>query len=314
MATVVSPIEAHPPTQRAPIQRALLDDRRNTLQLLAKQVQSIERSGRNAAVERRISSGCREIDHCLPEGGYLSGSLVEWLCDGSGTGAQSLALHVAKQAMEGGKYLLVVDRGRRFYPLAAVSLGLPLDRIIVVQPQQESDALWSIDQGLRSTAVGAVLAQVDRLDDRDARRLQLAAEQGGGLGLLTRQARTAQGVPSWAEVQWHVQPRPVQAFSGGEAKNGRGEKYANVRALDLKLLRCRGGRPGARLSLIMDGDRGGILRWDDRVKNPFTDMTRTEGFRYASQSALCLATELAMPTHASTRPVAHRAPVRVAGA
>ncbi len=275
-------------------------DRHQTLQALTKQVRSLELAGRRGE-SGRISSGCVEIDGCLPGGGYSPGSLVEFLSDGAGNGGQWLAFQAAKGAIEGGKYLLVVDPYRRFYPWGSLGLGLPLERMIVVHPHSSSDVLWAIDQGLRSTAIGAVVSSLDRLEDRDARRLQLAAEQGGSLGLLSRPSRLARGLPSWAEVQWHV--------AAQRWKLGTTEDRVNCRRMELQLLRCRGGTPGARLKLILDGERGGVVRCEE-----VREVSKAEGIRYASQGAVCLAAELAMPTHVARGSVVDRAPLRAAGA
>jgi protein ImuB len=77
-----------------------------------------------------------------------------------------------------------------FYPPAAVALGIPSERMVIFRKQRghtRSDFLWAIDQALRSGAIAAVVAEIgDWLDPADGRRLQLAAEIGGAIGLLVR--------------------------------------------------------------------------------------------------------------------------------
>ena len=51
------------------------------------------------------------------------------------------------------------------------------------------------------------MCDVDRLSPQACRRLQLAAEIGGGLGILLRPAQ-ARGQPSFAEYRFLVQPLP----------------------------------------------------------------------------------------------------------
>ncbi len=120
--------------------------------------------------------------------------------------------------------------------------GIDLKRVVIVRPGSLTDRLWAIDQALRSPAIVAVIAEVEHLDDRAARRLQLAAERGGGLGLLVRSLRQ-HGQPSWAEVQWQV--RPLM-------------ESANVphRQLELQLLRARGGRTGMRAQVQINATSG----------------------------------------------------------
>jgi hypothetical protein len=194
------------------------------------------------------------LDAILPEGGLRRGWLVEWLAGGISSGAPLLALLAARQACRDGKMLLVVDRARRFYPPAAAAWGIDLARLAVVQPASEADELWAIDQALRCRGVGAVWSRRGRLDDRDFRRLQLAAESGGTLGLLVRPA-SVRGEPSWAHVQLLVstvgQPSSLPVFSPvGEHGGWR---------LRVEVTRCRGGHVGQAVELEIDERTGGIV-------------------------------------------------------
>ena len=107
--------------------------------------------------------------------------------------------------------MVVLDRTGEFYPLAAVAQGIEPARLIVVHPGNKADHTWALDQALRCPAVAAVVAWPEsldgKLDGRTFRRLQLAAEQGGGLGLLIR-PESVRCQPSWADVRLLVEPLP----------------------------------------------------------------------------------------------------------
>ena len=125
---------------------------------LAHQIRTIEMSGHlGSKKSASISSGSQELDACLPNGGYLPGTIIEWLEHVPGSGGYYLAFAAARHAIADGKYLVVVDPQQRFYPPAARSMGIPIERMIVLRPQNEADVLWSIDQVLRCSAVGAVV-------------------------------------------------------------------------------------------------------------------------------------------------------------
>ncbi|HUP77896.1 MAG TPA: hypothetical protein VM260_04975, partial [Pirellula sp.] len=172
------------------------------LEQLSRQIREMETAGRPA--QECISSGCSTMDRHLPNGGYARGSMLELLRNGPGSGVSSIALMMARQAIVDGKYLVVVDPQRQFYPPAMKSLGIPLERVIALQPANHADAIWGLAQVLRCPAVGAVIAELGTLEERISRKLQLAAEQGGGLGIFLRDARSARSQPSWADVQWLV--------------------------------------------------------------------------------------------------------------
>lgn len=215
---------------------------------LAREVKHIEVSGRVSATQfgrsaRLFSSGCSEIDRCLPSGGYDSGTVIEYLQTCSGSGATTLALTVAREALAvTDRFCVLVDWRQQFYPPAAAALGIDLKRLVIVRPRSLAERLWAIDQALRSPAIVAVVAEVEHMDDRAARRLQLAAERGGGLGLLVRGASSRQH-PSWAEVQWHVRPLTNRSAH---------------RQLELQLMRVRGGRAGTSVRVQINASHGRV--------------------------------------------------------
>ena len=234
---------------------------------LTRQIREMETAGRPD--QARIPSGCHAMDRHLPHGGYARGSILELLRSGSGTGVTSIALLIARQAIVEGKYLVVVDPQRQFYPPAMKSLGIPMERVIALQPTNHADAIWGLAQVLRCPAVGAVIAEIGTLEDRIARKLQWATEQGGGLGVFIRDALSARSQPSWADVQWSVRAAL---------------QHQAARWFHLELTRCSGGRTGARVSVGVN-DHG---QW--------IEATSDQKAIYEHASAMHLATQLAQPT------------------
>ena len=163
-------------------------------------------NARRPAGAARASTGCPELDRLFPGGGVARGTLVEWLAQGAGGGAMWLALIAAREACQGHGPLVVIDSGGTFYPPAAVRAGIDPERLIVVRATMARDENWALDQALRSSGVGAVLCMTDRLKQRTARRLQLAAETSGGVGFLVRPA-AVRGEPCWSEVRLLVESR-----------------------------------------------------------------------------------------------------------
>ncbi len=152
-----------------------------------------------------IGSGCAALDRLFPDGGVRRGSLVEWIESRPGGGAGSLALQFARQACRHDGMLVVMDRWAQVYPPALAAWGIDLARVILVRPNDLQEELWCWDQALRCTAVAAVWGELRQIDSRAFRRLQLAVEGQGGLGLLLRPA-AARAEPSWADVRVGVEP------------------------------------------------------------------------------------------------------------
>jgi cell division inhibitor SulA len=72
---------------------------------------------------------------------------------------------------------------------ALAQQGIELSRLIVVRPPSATEALWAAEQALGSGVCAAVLLWLKGTDDRWLRRLKLAAEAGGALGVLFRPER-----------------------------------------------------------------------------------------------------------------------------
>ncbi|HEV7226425.1 MAG TPA: hypothetical protein VGN42_27210 [Pirellulales bacterium] len=183
---------------------------------------------------KRITTGIEALDRLLPGRGLPSGALAEWVGEPGG-GAGSLALIAAREACREGGALVAVDRQRCFYPPAADALGIDLENLMVVRPQSQADERWAVHQALSCRAVAAVLCWPEQLDDRTFRRWQLAAEKGGGLGLLVRPER-ALASPAWSEVRLRVRAVPGSIH----------------RRLCVEVIFCRGGRGGESVEVELD--------------------------------------------------------------
>jgi protein ImuA len=182
-----------------------------------------------------VSTGSLALDRLLPCNGLKRGTLSEYLGAEAASGAGTLALMAAREACREGRSMVILDRQKRFFPLSAAACGIDLSRTLIFWPASAQEELWALDQALRCPGVGAVWATCGLLGVRDFRRLQLAAECGGTLGLLVRPA-SIRGQPTWADVQWHIDAEPA---------NGHWR-------LRVTLVRCRGGTGGRSVILELD--------------------------------------------------------------
>ena len=246
----------------------------------------------------RFSTGSAAIDGLLPQGGLRRGTITEWVGENAAGGVAALSLAVAAQRRrspglrdfpvtgerqgEGREgtagALVVVDSGGQFYPPAAFALGIAASEIIWCRPRSKAETVWAIDQALRCPAVGDVWADVgDWLDDRDARRCQLAAEAGQTSGWLIRPA-TVRGKPSFAEVRFFVAIAKPDGQQGNVPKSpASAQRFRPVPEvpwwMDVTLDRVRGGSAGktARVGIGRQGelrDETAALRLASRLAHP----------------------------------------------
>lgn len=204
----------------------------NSHDVIAKLSEQIARIEANTldSQDAGISSGYRQLDALLPNGGFMPGSLIDWLEADRGNGAFTLALLVAREACRQGGICVVVDQRNRFYPPAAVGWGLPLNQLVVVRPKNDSDEIWALTQILRCRHVAAVLCYRNHYEPFAFRRLQLAAETGQTLGCLIR-SKEMECQPSWANVRLLVSA----CSEDPNAREGTRDRCLKVRTLDLHM-------------------------------------------------------------------------------
>lgn len=129
-----------------------------------------------------------------------------------------------------------VSTAQNAYAPGIAWLGLDPGRLLFAQAKDDAECLGSLEVALRGGMAGiAEAAQVSRLA---ARRLALAARQGGAIGFLVRHAarRTAQDSTAFA-TRWFIEPA--------------------VEGLRAELLYAKAGRPGVIFYEIMEGSDDG---------------------------------------------------------
>jgi protein ImuA len=138
-----------------------------------------------------------------------------------------------------GKVLWCLSRPDLFAP-AIAQAGLHPDRVIYCEADREDDVLASFEEGLSHGGLGAVVGEVVRLPMVASRRLQLAAEKSGSIGLALRRWRRQNeasdyGQPTASTTRWRVSVLPSEALP--VAGVGRARWL-------VELMRAKGGESG----------------------------------------------------------------------
>ena len=122
---------------------------------------------------------------------------------------------------------------------AGLQAYLKVEDLILVEAVSRGELLWAADQALRAAGGFCVIIDMpDTLSLKESRRLQLAAEQGGGIGLLLLRGPAS---TSAAQTRWECQPRcaeqPSWDWNCLKGKNGEAGRWR---------MRCEEGQEGGR--------------------------------------------------------------------
>jgi protein ImuA len=193
-----------------------------------------------AAARRRLvlPFGIQAIDRHLPGGGLALGALHEVAGGGNGAidGAAAALFAAGIAARLRGQVLWCVI-GQDLFAPALAQAGLVPDRVIYVEAGDETSVLVCFEEGLRHGGLGAVVAEIARLSMTASRRLQLAAECSGALGIAIRRWRRQTeaadfGQPTASVTRWRVSVLPATPLLVPGVGRARWH---------LELIRCRAG-------------------------------------------------------------------------
>ncbi|MFV3131882.1 ImuA family protein [Niveispirillum sp. KHB5.9] len=187
-----------------------------------------------------LSLGLPALDGALPGGGLVRGGMHEFLPAPGDAGAHGYVASILSGLPPGpilwcrhkdkGDPLGLADMP---YGPGLAAMGLDPGRLILLRPASADDALWVLEEALRCPALAAVVGDGLLPGPVAGRRLQLAAEDGGGLGLLILPP-LARPPPSTALTRWHV----ASARDAPAHEEGGRPRWL------VSLLRSRGGGSG----------------------------------------------------------------------
>ncbi len=211
---------------------------------LRNDIERIERGGAAVAAETKdtfISAGAAEIDKALPWGGLPACGLHEIFGDAAATGF-AVSLLAQLETLKPGAPILWCQTGRELYGHGLAAFGLDPARLILVHGRNDTDLLWAMEEGLAARGIGGVVGMLHKVPPIAGRRLQLAAEERGGFGLLLRPLDPMAGVRAAAELaatsmaltRWRVSGAPSEPVRIGGREAGMGPLR-----WQLELQRCR---------------------------------------------------------------------------
>jgi len=184
-----------------------------------------------------------------PETATLSEVFASSPRDGGATGFLLAQVARGKPLLWVQERMAMLEAGRIYPP------GLGVGELIHVSARDARAALWAMEEGLRCSALGAVIGEIwgdpKALDFTATRRLAVAAERTGVAAFLIRLGGHAN--LSGARMRWRIASVPSRAHPLDP-------KAPGAAAWDAELFRARGFAPGR---WHLDQDAQGQARMSD---------------------------------------------------
>lgn len=156
-----------------------------------------------SAKKRAFATGLEAWDALAPSEMFSRGAVHELLFAPTDPPPVFAAAMIAKAVGS----MPIVWADPAIYPPALAGLGFDLARLYLLRPPTARDESWAITECLRCRGVGAVVASPNRISRIEARRFQLAAERGGGVGIFLRPRGRGDSIYA-AATRWLIAPHP----------------------------------------------------------------------------------------------------------
>jgi protein ImuA len=190
--------------------------------------------GSRAAKIDQLPSGLGERWHLpAPPGPTLSELFAAHPRDGGWAGFLLARIATDKPVLWVQDRMAILESGRIHPP------GLPSQNLVHVEARDARDALWAMEEGLRCSALSAVIGEIwgdpKALDFTATRRLAVASERSGVAAFLIRLGGHAN--LSGARMRWRIASAPSLA-------NDLDPRAPGTPVWDADLFRARGAPPG----------------------------------------------------------------------
>jgi len=170
-----------------------------------------------AVVSPAQPTGWPQLDAALPAGGWPDGALTEILLPADGVGELQLLMPTLARLTQTDRPVLLI--APPYAPCVAGwrTRGVDMGRVEIVAAD-ERRALWAMEQSLRAGCCSAVLGWPRQIEERQLRRLQVAADSGRALAFVFRDRKHAMQASPAAlriEIETHPAQLRVRKCRGG---------------------------------------------------------------------------------------------------
>lgn len=180
--------------------------------------------------------GLGPMNAAFPGGTFPVGAIHEFISptEACAAAANGFLVNLLGTLMKNEGICLWISVGHKLFPSALKFFGVEPHRVIFIDVRREKDALWVMEQGLKCTALAAVVAEIREVSFAESRRLQLAVETSKVTGFLHRQQPRTENTLACVS-RWKI--RPLASYTNGLPGVG-------FPCVEVELAKIRNGRPG----------------------------------------------------------------------
>lgn len=181
--------------------------------------------------------GLGPIEAAFPNGVFPLGTVHELVCDNTeqSTACGGFVSGLLSVLMQNGGACLWISLSGNLFPGALKAFGIEPDRVIFIHLTKDKEVLWVMEEALKCKGLSAVIGELQEVDFKQSRRLQLAVEQSHVTGFILRNHSDKMGSTACA-ARWNVKPLPSEPVD-----NLPGLGFPRWK---VELLRVRNGQPG----------------------------------------------------------------------
>jgi hypothetical protein len=141
-------------------------------------------AGYQGASPAGLDTGFPALNRLLGTGGWPPASLIEIQVDEWGQGELQLLLPVMAALSQQKQQLAWIAPPYIPYAPALHAAGVDLNYLLIIEQSEPGDIAWAAEKCLRHAAAAMVLFCLPQADAKHIRRLQVAADTGGNMGVL----------------------------------------------------------------------------------------------------------------------------------
>lgn len=144
--------------------------------------------GFTALPHKAAHIGLGQIENAFPNNVFPSGAMHECISmapEETAATAGFIAGIIGK-LMQPNSACVWISCNRSIFPPALKACGISPEKILFVDVKKEKEALWVMEEALKCEGLTSVIGEINNIDFKASRRLQLATEQSRVTGFILR--------------------------------------------------------------------------------------------------------------------------------